>query len=331
MVGAECVELGGTVRRLAQADDAGVADALEERSDVDLTGLAGNRLGHLVEQPGDGRRGARLPRAAGPRLLVPSLRPDEWNESNVAEILALEAAIRLPRHSDEGLEAAVLPDRDHESAPNGELPKERIGDVRSARSDHDGVVRGVRVPPEGAVAVQNVDGVEAELPQTGRGSVGQLGVALDGVDLTCDAAEDRGGVARARPISSTRSLARARGATSSARRCRAERSSAPPRSGAGNPRRRTPRAWAGGTPHRVKDHMASRTAGSRMPRATRCLRTMWSRAAGRSDMWKRVVQGACQCAPAAHPERFSICLAGSPTPCFLSWRRWLRRRAGSRR
>ena len=109
--------------------------------------------------------------------------PDERNKAHIGQVLAPELVFRNPRDTDQLLDSGIASDRDHQSAANLELIFERVGHPWTTGSDDDAVVGGMIRPTLGAIAMQNVHVVVAEIGQQRSRLFGELPDPLDGVNV----------------------------------------------------------------------------------------------------------------------------------------------------
>ena len=199
--GAHPVELGRAVGRFSDQHQPRARETLEQRPEI----LALDRLQRLGDLPNEAGQGARTAQRlrgtpvplAG--LRHPALNPDQRHEPHVSELLLVETAIGPPRHPEESLDAAALAHRDHEATARRQLVPERLGHLWTPRRDDDRVVRRVLGPAERAVPVEHGHVRESETGEPFGRDARQLLVALDGVDLARDPAENRRRVTRPRP------------------------------------------------------------------------------------------------------------------------------------
>src|SRR6516164_7075329 len=71
----------------------------------------------------------------------PSFVPDEWDKSDIGQILAAVFVFRYPRDSNQFLDLGIIPYRNHEPAADLELLLQRFGNFWAAGCDYDPVVR----------------------------------------------------------------------------------------------------------------------------------------------------------------------------------------------
>ena len=126
--------------------------------------------------------------------LDPSFRPDQGHEGDRAEVLLLEAILASAADAQQRL-VNIAPDRDDQSPADRELLLQRLGHLWAAGGNDDGVERGLVRQSLGAVAADDLDIVVAKPLQARARLIGELLVALDGVDLVGDAADHGRGVA----------------------------------------------------------------------------------------------------------------------------------------
>ena len=124
----------------------------------------------------------------------PSLFPDQWHEADVGNVFAAVLGLRNSEDPDQFLTALIGTDRDHQPAANLQLPLERLRNFRSAGGDDNSVVGRVFRPPFGAVGMQNVDIVVAEIGQRRRGLFRELAETFDRVHIGGDLRQHRGGI-----------------------------------------------------------------------------------------------------------------------------------------
>ena len=204
------VELGGAVRRLAEHDDAAVAKALDEIAKlVQIAEWLGGFGHELADAIMDGERALRRdekPRGVAGRLgiefrlpltlgLGPAFLPDQRHEGYGAEIFLLEAILAGAALADQRLEPELAYGHD-QAAADRELPLQRVGDMRTAGGDDDGLERRLLGQALGAVGADDFGIGVAEPLQPGGGELRQRRVSLDGEHLVGHAAHDRRGVAR---------------------------------------------------------------------------------------------------------------------------------------
>src|SRR5664279_2816364 len=95
------------------------------------------------------------------------------------------------------LVVAARADRHHDPAAGGELLAQGSRDARPAGRYQDGVVRRSLRPAAAAVGAMHGHVDVAEAGQPFARTVGEAGVAFDGIDVPRDQARDRTGIARA--------------------------------------------------------------------------------------------------------------------------------------
>src|SRR5690606_34272207 len=135
------------------------------------------------------RRWRGQPRGGGAGYL-PTLVANERYEGDGDEHLVIVALVGAAGDEDKVLLAAAAADGHNEPAAERQLRPQRFGYSRAAGGDDDTVVGGVFGPAKRAVATANPHVVIAKVGQPVAGVVGQLAVALDGIDFAGDAAED---------------------------------------------------------------------------------------------------------------------------------------------
>ena len=195
--------------RLAEHDDATVAEALDEIAELvqiaERLGGLGHELADTIvdgeralgrdEQSGceAGRLGIefRLPLRLG---LGPAFLADQRHEGHGAEIFLLETVLAGAAHADQSLESELTYGHD-QAAADRELLLQRLGDVGTAGGDDDGLERRFLGQALGTVGADDLGIGIAEPLKPGGGELRKLLVALDGEHLIGHAAHDRRGVA----------------------------------------------------------------------------------------------------------------------------------------
>ena len=191
------VELRGAMGGFPEQDHAGVPDPIEQRAELD--GLDVFQRFHGLPKEGCDRHFA-APRADDSRCgspILPPLRANERDELHGAQFFLPVFVLTDSRHSNEFLRPWRCSHRDHQPPADGKLRPERVRNRRPARGDEDRVVGGMLGPSERAVAMADVNVVEAQVLHSPARQLGQRGVPLDGVNLRGDAGEDGGGIAGA--------------------------------------------------------------------------------------------------------------------------------------
>src|ERR1019366_3103277 len=196
---AHAVELARAMRRLAQQDEARVADSIDER--VERRGLdVVDPIGRFADEAGE--PGGTAGHVRGPRQLpapAPGLLADEGDEANVHQRLLAELRVVHARHAREDLRRLVGADRDHQASADRQLRDESRRNDGTARGHRDGVVGAVLGPPERTVARGHLHVGEPELREPGLRALGQRRNALDRPYGLCETPQDGGGIAGARP------------------------------------------------------------------------------------------------------------------------------------
>ena len=177
---------------LPEADHACVADAFEERSQIDRLDVV-DALDALVQEMGHRlgtARGAVREHDRVRRLGRPALRPDERHEADRAEVLADEAPVVLLAQAQQALRLPPLSDRQHEAPPGRELLHERIGHRGCARGNGDRLVGSLLRPAKRPVSLQDLDVVVTEARQPPTRPLGERCVAFDREHPPRDPRED---------------------------------------------------------------------------------------------------------------------------------------------
>ena len=114
---------------------------------------------------------------------IPTLRSDQWDELNLAEILIIELVLAGSSNSNQTLQSRGLAYRYDEAAADRQLFEQRLGHLRTAGCHNDHVVGSMLGPTQRAVAMKNLDVRVSQIGQTFRCELGQLLVPFDGIDL----------------------------------------------------------------------------------------------------------------------------------------------------
>jgi hypothetical protein len=166
------VELGRPVCRLAEQNDARLADVVQERTDVGtIDGFQRQAcLGDGARQPLRGDRPVqrlllgRLQRPTGPFLvLAPALLPHQRHKTDRPETLLLEM-IAASRHHPQFL-MRVDADRDDQTAAFGKLPLQGVRGCRCPGRDKNGVVWRAILEAGRSISLDHLDIGIAKPPQ----------------------------------------------------------------------------------------------------------------------------------------------------------------------
>ena len=131
------------------------------------------------------------------RRRLPAFLAEQRHKTNVGEVLTLVIAFGNAGDAHQFLRARVAADRNYQPSADLELAAQRLGNLRAAGRNHDGIVGRVFGPAAGAVAVQHVHIGVALLGERGRRFFGECADAFDRVDLVGDLGEYRRRVAGA--------------------------------------------------------------------------------------------------------------------------------------
>ena len=128
--------------------------------------------------------------------LGPALLPDQGHEGHGAIILLLEAVFASATNAHQRLKAEG-PDRDDQPTAHRKLLLQRLGNLRAAGGDNDGLERCLLGQALGAVGDDDLGIGVAQPFQPDAGEFGEFLVALDGEHFVGHAAHHRRGVAGA--------------------------------------------------------------------------------------------------------------------------------------
>ncbi len=125
---------------------------------------------------------------------LPALRADQRDETNVRNIFAEIFVFRNSDDPHQLLGALIGADRDHQPPADLQLRLQRLRNQRRAGGHDDGIVGSMLRPAPGAIAVQDVNIVVAELSEQRRGLVRKLAETFDRIHIGRDLRQHRGGV-----------------------------------------------------------------------------------------------------------------------------------------
>ena len=195
--GARAIELAGAVARFAEKDDARGAEPVKEPPECRIVERR-QRLGRFANEGGNIGALLRLRLLAlaaiafvvGPFIVRPAMGADEGDKHHSPEILLLKFGLACAHELDQRLMPLRRAHRHDEATAGRKLMPQRIGDAGAAGGDENGVER-LRVGPAlGTVPDTDLDIVIAEPLEALARDLGELRVALDGIDLIGDHAED---------------------------------------------------------------------------------------------------------------------------------------------
>ncbi len=148
---ASAVEFGRAVARLAEQDEAGVAEPVEWRGEAGIIDLR-QRLGGIAHQ---------CRKRIGHRSRQPCS-PISGTKRTAPRFSSIEAVLAGAGDLDQILDRARLADRHHQRAADRELALQRLGDMAAARGGEDRVERRLSGQARRAVALDDPDIVVAE-------------------------------------------------------------------------------------------------------------------------------------------------------------------------
>src|SRR5438094_4851623 len=125
----------------------------------------------------------------------PALRAYQGNEHDAAEIFLLIIGLALARNLEKLLLALIPTHRNDQTTADRELILQSARHLGSACCHKNGVERRRLWPSTCAIADAQVDVVVAELTEPAPSRLGERRMAFDGVDVVCNPADHRCGVA----------------------------------------------------------------------------------------------------------------------------------------